>query len=658
MRLNRNIYIAGVFLLVAGVLLLNVFCHSKPTDSAAQTNSPYLNHNDTVKYVGIETCRSCHNDIYKTFIQTGMGQSFDLATRSKSAADFSKKHVVYDKYNNMYYTPSWKGDNMYITEFRLSGKDTIYKREEKVDYIVGSGQHTNSHMMNVNGYVYQLPLTWYAQKRKWDLPPGFEEGQNVRFDRAIGFECMSCHNALPQFEENSTNKFTSIPQGIDCERCHGPGELHVKEKLAGNLVDTATKIDYTIINPRKLVWERQIDVCQRCHLQGNAVLKPGKSFRDFRPGMDLSTVVDIYMPKYKGKEDEFIMASHAQRLQMSKCFLSGESAVGGRQSAVGETMHTSKLTCITCHNPHVSVRVTGKQVFNNACGNCHNLQSACTEKQSVRKAANDNCWGCHMPKSGTIDIPHVTVTDHWIRIPVKTQQKQAMKEFAGIYCINNPQSDAFTRSNAYLSYYEKFRGEASSLDSAQRYLADEKGIRETDLMDARIHFWYLRQDYTAILMQAKKMTASSCTNAWTCYRIGQAYQNTSVPQSAETWYKRAVELAPANLDFLNKLGSIQIELDNIPTGIATLTLSLQHNPKQATALTNIGFGYLKQGNTQKAMQCYNDALALNPDLEQALLNKAGLYNYLGQSLQAKQMLKEILKRNPQNKQVQQLLEQL
>ncbi|GBL35126.1 hypothetical protein EMGBS15_07210 [Filimonas sp.] len=44
-------------------------------------------------YVGMETCRSCHSTIYDTYIQTGMGQSWGLANKAKSAADYSpQKH--------------------------------------------------------------------------------------------------------------------------------------------------------------------------------------------------------------------------------------------------------------------------------------------------------------------------------------------------------------------------------------------------------------------------------------------------------------------------------------------------------------------------------------------------------------------------------------
>ena len=42
----------------------------------------YLNHNDTVKYVGKEQCRICHTEIYDSYMQTGMGNPFILQQKS------------------------------------------------------------------------------------------------------------------------------------------------------------------------------------------------------------------------------------------------------------------------------------------------------------------------------------------------------------------------------------------------------------------------------------------------------------------------------------------------------------------------------------------------------------------------------------------------
>ena len=45
------------------------------------TYTTYLNHNDTVKYVGKEECRMCHSEIYDSYMQTGMGLSFHFAVK-------------------------------------------------------------------------------------------------------------------------------------------------------------------------------------------------------------------------------------------------------------------------------------------------------------------------------------------------------------------------------------------------------------------------------------------------------------------------------------------------------------------------------------------------------------------------------------------------
>jgi len=159
----------------------------------------------------------------------------------------------------MYYAAEWRDSVLFIKEFKLISGEKTYQREEQIKYVVGSGHHTNSHFWEEKGYLFQAPLTFYTQKGIWDLPPGFET-YNSRWDRKIEVECMSCHNAMPKLTEHSRNHYVDLPKGIDCERCHGPGELHVKEKSAGNIVDTSKEADRTIVNPKRLPWKRQIDV--------------------------------------------------------------------------------------------------------------------------------------------------------------------------------------------------------------------------------------------------------------------------------------------------------------------------------------------------------------------------------------------------------------
>ena len=86
----------------------------------------YLNHADTVKYVGIETCKQCHADIYESYIETGMGSSFHPAILDYSAADFNEK-TLKDSTLDMIYRPYWKNDSLLVDEYRMAGEDTIYK---------------------------------------------------------------------------------------------------------------------------------------------------------------------------------------------------------------------------------------------------------------------------------------------------------------------------------------------------------------------------------------------------------------------------------------------------------------------------------------------------------------------------------------------------
>src|SRR5205807_6391183 len=85
-----------------------------------------------------------------------------------------------------------------------------------------------------------------------------------------------------------------IPEGIDCQRCHGPGREHVKAVNAG---EPAQKIRAAILNPKRLEPERQLEVCMQCHLETTtrslptAVIRFDRNIFSFRPGQALSDYI-------------------------------------------------------------------------------------------------------------------------------------------------------------------------------------------------------------------------------------------------------------------------------------------------------------------------------------------------------------------------------
>ncbi len=277
---------------------------------------------------------------------------------------------------------------------------------------------------------------------------------------------------MPTPKKEARNLFSKIPLGIDCERCHGPGELHVAQKKKGIIIDTSKFADRSIVNPKRLPYSLQVDICQRCHLQGNNVLKDGKSFADFRPGMALKDVFEVYMPKYENK-DYFVMAGHSDRFQQSECFI--QSNKGKNTESYNAQIN---FTCINCHNPHISVRKTQTDQFNNSCKSCHYENSMRSSLFSCSQSHTEkaNCVSCHMPPSSAEDIPHVMVHDHKIQRPQKNKMFPEKGKLLGLYSVNNKNPDNRTKIKAYLSYFEKFDPNELYLKKALNYLQIEKTI--------------------------------------------------------------------------------------------------------------------------------------------------------------------------------------
>jgi len=627
--------------------LLGAAFYCKPQQDAQVGVSPWRNvYDTTVPYVGMATCKGCHQEVYNTFMETGMGKSFGLATKTKSSADFSAAHaLVYDTLLDYYYKPYWQGDSLYIMEYRL-GKagDTVHQRKQKIQYIIGSGQHTNSHIFDVNGFLFQAPITFYTQKHQWDVAPGFEKGANSRFQRMIQLECMSCHNGFPKLVQGSENLYTQVPQGIDCERCHGPGGLHVAEKMAGKVIDTSKGPDYSIVNPRRLSTELQNNVCQRCHLQGITVLGEGKNFYDFRPGMHLKEVMHVFMPNYEGAQDKMIMASHVERMKKSDCYVT-----------------SGKLSCITCHNPHVSVKFTPKAQYLNACMGCHGQQSKtqCSGPKQARMANNDDCIQCHMPKNGSIDIPHVAVTDHYIRRnPTADKASKEITAFLGMKCYNDDHVPALVKARGFLEFYERYAPSEGLLDSALWYVEKDKAGAEKVFNRDLIRIYFLKKQYDKVVATSSAYEPKIMSDAWTCYRVAEAHMEIGAADKALPWYARAVQIWPHATDFSNKYAICLLANGQITAAQGAFEAIVQRQPMYVSALTNLGFIAMQSGKPLEAKRYMDAAAKSDPDYEQNLINTAVWYHQEGMDKGAKACLEHLLSKHPTNMQARSMLQSL
>jgi predicted CXXCH cytochrome family protein len=346
------------------------------------------------------------------------------------------------------------------------------------------------------------------------------------------------------------------------------------------------------------------------------------------------------------------MASHADRLKMSKCFTSAEGS----------------FNCISCHNPHVSVRKTKLLKFNQVCANCHQSDqpSICTEKAHIREAKNDNCVGCHMPTSGSTDIPHVTVHDHYIRKPIESSKMNELGEFLGLKAVNNSKPDRRSRALAYLQQYERFGGERFMLDSAAIII---EGLADTAQLPLSIHLYSLSDNVIAmrdlvytygseyILKQYQKVDYLN-RDAWLQYRVGEAFLRLSDLNTAQLHLQQAASLAPFILDFKVKLASCFNRLNNQAKARKLYEEILNERPLHKEALNNLGYLNMLGQDFIAAKDAFDLVLKHHPDYEQAWLNQAQLYILEENQMGVVKALQEVLRINPSNKKAQQILNQL
>jgi Flp pilus assembly protein TadD len=362
--------------------------------------SPYQNTRPGVRYVGDAACVRCHREIAEAYSSHPMGRSLTLVDGAyEGPPSGAATGLPVEAHGVQYVVERRDGRHFHKAWRRDAGGAVFAHIEAEVRYALGSGTRGIAFLIERDGFLFQSPIAWFAQQRRWEISAGYGEFETQPdFERPIQPGCLFCHANQFRPVAGTLNRYeTPIFQGhaIGCERCHGPGGLHVDQ---GGLMAGS---DLTIVNPVNLAPALRESVCQQCHLQGSfRFARAGREPLDFRPGLPLHQFLAIFLMK-KGNRERFEAVGHVEQMESSRCFLASKGRLG----------------CTSCHDPHrLPARATKQEYFRGRCLECHN-QRGCALPADQRQARGpgEDCIACHMPRLAVTNIPHTAATDH--RIP-------------------------------------------------------------------------------------------------------------------------------------------------------------------------------------------------------------------------------------------------
>jgi predicted CXXCH cytochrome family protein len=362
--------------------------------------SPYHNTRPDAQYIGSAACIRCHTAEHQAYLRTGMSRSTAEVKPELEPPDAVVTHPVSHRRFEIH---RHNGQVRHREVLTVAGRSDVVLSDWPVKYAIGSGRYGRTYAVEADGFLVESPISWYATKQQWGMSPGYDHAAHKGFERPIGTQCVYCHLGQTEVVENSEHKYRILEPAIGCERCHGPGSLHVARwDQPGGAAARPAEIDYTIVNPSRLSRELSEAVCQQCHLSGDAlVLARGRKLTDFRPGLPLTDVQLVF--RFTGEEAAMSVTGHVEQLHASKCYQKSDT-----------------LTCLTCHDPHGFPEPAERvEYYRATCLSCH-AESACKvdPAQRAKESPQNSCVQCHMPTAAT-DIPHVAFSHHRIGIHPK-----------------------------------------------------------------------------------------------------------------------------------------------------------------------------------------------------------------------------------------------
>ena len=576
------------------------------------------------EYVDGRVCAACHRQIAENYRQTGMAQSFFRPTAANTIEDYTRQNTFYHALSDTHYAMIRRGGEFYQRRWQIGlGGVEINVEQLKVDYILGSGNHARSYVhRTAAGTLIELPLGWYPDPKpgNWAMSPG-SDSDHPRTRRFVAYKCMSCHNGIPRIPEGNDAPGSDpvflgdLPEGIDCQRCHGPGGKHVR--IAGSAGAKTADIRAAIVNPARLSPRLAMEVCMQCHLETTSGRIPAVIQRfnrgpfSFIPGEPLenSAIFFDHAPG-TGHDAKFEAVSSVYRLRQARCFTESEGA----------------LTCQTCHNPHRVPRGTeAVNHYSAICTSCHTTRQGSIPALDAlvsfgKHPAAADCITCHMPKRRADDTPRMIMTDH--RIQRRPPEKDLLAE--------RPEPPPDEYHGEVVPYYP------SPLPQTPEN-ALYRGVAQVGLGN----------NLAAGLPQlAHEIERQKPRESEFYIVLGDGWRNTGKKTEAVAAYQEAVRLNPRSVRGLRALAGALLDAGQPALAADALQKAIQLAPADPETWYRFGILDSTVGRISGALDKIRKAIALDPTLPEKSRRLAEILAIAGKPEDAQLALRDALRIDP------------
>ncbi len=386
------------------------------------------------KFVGAETCKSCHAKQYEEWASTWHAKMERWPSAEVIVGDFNNRTVnwrnigIRDKEGKeTRISPSGitsrKGDAFYFT---LMDKDNPANNQTyEVGKVLG-GKWDQGYEVKIGDNYLPAPIRWSVAAKdfliggfrvdEWFVADGTPDGRPRRpeelpLSRVAEAKCNGCHTTgFDVVKDKATNVWKNTGSGelgIACEQCHGPGSKHVAEANAAKAKGEQIKAGAsTIVHPLKdLTALQQTQVCAQCHGRNTNKTVSDLSFQvGFLPG-DIDMTSRSRFWSYSGTN---VPSEYAY-------FWPNDWASRNRQQSQDfvKSAHFAKgISCLSCHAFH------GK-----------------TENAQLRQKPQELCTGCHS-------------SDGYTKRPNAEMFKESPMQKAGVQCVDCHMAKIASRSRA------------------------------------------------------------------------------------------------------------------------------------------------------------------------------------------------------------------